>query len=197
MTEISFIWRILHSEPGDVDPIRRSLPRLTPSPQITESFRKVRVHSPWQEEPLICPHTPQTALIARNKFIYIVFHPSPTCVDVFNKMWNEIRVHSVPYYPVTYQGNTESWHRTRGGILHASVPPTQPRTVRKERRWRTGFWNYWLCSKSIESRYSVATYFIFSTHLQKTSLSQFIKDYFINSWFNVVVFFNQNSHIGD
>ncbi len=53
--------------------MRGALPRLTPSPQITESFRKVRVHSPWQEEPLICPSHPLTALIARNTFLSIVF----------------------------------------------------------------------------------------------------------------------------
>lgn len=161
MTEIYFIWRILYRKPGDADHMRGALPCLTSSPQITECLWKVRVHPPWQEEPLICPSHPLTALIGRNKFISIAFHPSPTCVDVFNKMWNEIRVHSVPYYPATYQGNTESWHRTQGGILHASVPPTQSRTIWKERRGRMWFWIYWLCSKSTKSRYSIATYIWF------------------------------------
>lgn len=174
ITEISIIWRIPHSKPGDADHMRGALTCLTPLPQITESFSKVRVLPPWQEEPLICPSHPRLLLLPVINFISIAFHPSPTCVDVFNKMWNEIHVHSVPYYPATYQGNTESWHGTQGGILHASVPPTQSRAVGKKRRERTWFWNYWLCWKSTKSRYSITTYFIFSSNKKKKMLSLYL-----------------------
>lgn len=166
MTKIFFIWRISQAWPF------HAWPDL---PQITESFSKVHVLPPWQEEPLICPSHPLIALIAHNTFTSTTFYPSPTCVDVFNKMWNEIRVHSVPYYPASYQGNTESWHRTQGGILHASVPPTQSRVEDRKNK----ILKLLTLLKITIPRYSITIYLKFSSNKIKNVLSFFL---FLNAY---------------